>query len=359
MKRYLWSIIALLLLTSLACSALGGKSTPTSVPGGTTEPSGGTTEPSGGTTEPSGGTTEPSGGAIFTPPQDLSTINTYRIRTTLSEKYANGENTQLTLEQAYTREPRASHIKMTSTDSEQGEQSIEMIQIDTTQWLNMGGDWMQSEGEPVTDEFGSEILDTFNFASENPDDYEYLGKETIEGIRTKHYRVKESAALPLALEQGELQDVSEAKIEIWVADEANMPNMLIKVTYSIKGTHAEKGTAEIAMEQVTYDINANFTINKPEGVKTSIADDVPTYSGPMSNTFLMSGMASFETTDKPETVAAFYKDELPKQGWTLGSEETYEGTAMQTWNKDNRTLYVMINIAENGNTSVMLSLSEQ
>lgn len=362
MKRHLWMLIVLLLAFSLACNALAGKKTPVPVSGGgTTEPAGGTTEPSGGTTEPSGGTTEPSGGNLFTPPDNLEALNlkSYRLRSTYSEQYASGEKNQLVIEQANTLEPRASHIKITSSSTSEGEQTIEMIQIGTTQWMNMGGSWMQSEGEEPTEAFGSEIMDIFDFASENPEDYTYIGKETIEGIRTKHYRLKDEVARQIALEQGGLKDVTEARIDIWVADENNLPQLIIKISTTIKGVHEEKGNAEMLLEQVVYDLNAPFTIEKPAGVKTSVADDVPTYTGPMSNTFFMADLASFETPDEPQIVAAFYKTELPKQGWTLQSDESYQSSIIQTWSKDKRTLYVMINKAENGNTSVMLSISTE
>ncbi len=356
MKRYIWILVTLLLLTSLACTAL---TKPAATPVGTTEPTGGTAEPTGGTTEPTGGTTEPTGedNPTIAPPEALEELMTYRMRTQTSEKYASGETTQMQVEQSYTREPRASHIIL-STNGTECEQTIEMIQIGTTQWLNMGGSWMQSAAEPVTTTFGSDIYDIFNFENENPEDYEYLGKETVNGIRTRHYRLKDNAALKIAQSETNLKDVESVNIEVWIADESKVPAILIKLVYQLKGTVEEKGPVEYMITHEVYDINADFTINPPEGASNSLAEDVPTYTGPMSNTFLMEGMASFETTDSLETVSAFYKAELPKQGWSLESDESYSGTVMQTWKKDSRSLNLMLSTADNGNTSVLITLGE-
>jgi len=350
MKRYIWSLIVVLLLTSLACTALS-KSTPTAVPGGTTEPAGGTTEPTGGTTEPTGETLTPA------PSASLENLNSYRMRTTYAEKYASGSFSEGEIIQSYTRDPRASHLAMTTKSDAEGEQTIEMIQIGTTQWIKFGESWMQSEAEPITSTFGSEIYDIFDFNVENMDDYEYLGQETVNGIRTRHYRMKEAAALMMKTPDENLQNVK-ANVEVWIADEARLPQILIKLIYTLKGTHVEKGDVEYTTTSEVYDLNANFTIEPPADGPTSLANDVPTYPGPTGNTFLMSGMASFETTDPLDTVKTFYQTNLPKQGWTLDSDNSSEGIVMQSWKKDNRTLTLMISLADNGSTSVILPLGE-
>ncbi len=342
MKRYIWSLIVVLLLTSLACNVLS-KSTPTTVPGGTTEPTGGTTEPADETLTPA-------------PSMSLEGLNSYRMRTTFAEKYASGSSSQGEIVQSYTRNPRASHLIMTTKSGEGEEQTIEMIQIGTTQWMNFGGSWMQTEAEPITTTFGSEIYDLFDFSAENMEDYEYLGKETVNGIRTRHYRAKETAAMAMEMPDENLKNVK-VNIEVWIADEANLPQVFVKLIYTLKGTHVEKGDVEYTTTSEVYDLNANFTIEPPD-VPTSLADDVPTYPGPTSDTFLMSGMVSFETTDPLDTVKTFYQTELPKQGWTLESDNSYETTIMQSWKKGNRSLSVMLSIADNGNTSVLITLSE-
>jgi hypothetical protein len=69
-------------------------------------------------------------------------------------------------------------------------------------------------------------------------------------------------------------------------------------------------------------------------------------------------MITFKTTDAPADVAAFYKQQMPKQGWQAG--EASELGELQTLNysKDGRKLSITITKEEQGGSAVIINEAE-
>ncbi len=365
MKRWTLLIVIALLVLSLACS-FGKSSSPTtsSSSGGeaTAESSGGNSSQPTAETPSGGGTTaEDNGGGdesdmpTFSE-TDLEGLNSYRSTLTYRTQIDDGTVEEGTIFVEETRNPLAYH--MTITDKGEDGGTMEIVSIGQDQWINIDGEWIYSQvPESELDSFGGALL--FDpaeiFAEISTEDYDYVGKETINGIHTKHYRFNLNTAD--ALEMGDLAEVEEGTADIWVANESNLPEIPIKLVILTKGKTEDGATATTTLEMEITDINANFTIEPPAEATTGIGDDIPQYPN-ATDVALFGTMYSFQTSDDVETVKSFYEEALSNAGWTKSEDSSMEGLVMQTWTKGDRTLSVMISITDDGGSSVILTTEE-
>ena len=359
MKRWMLLLVAALLVFSLACSVLGGDE-------GTTEPGtpgeAGEETPVSQATEkateaPEEGTSEAAAEDESTPPvmdeNALEGLDSYRSTWHMRMETDDGTTVEeMVFEQEAIREPPAQRMVIRGTGTES--QTIEMIQIGDTQWMNFGeGGWMQTAvGE---DEAGFEegmLYSVDDFTSIATDkDYEYLGKEKVNGVRARHYRLNLNALEMSALTNG--SDVDEVNAEIWVADESGLPEFPIRFVMESHGEVEEGKQGTTTLTQEVYDINAKFTIEPPEGAsETGLPDDVPMYPDATELTSF-AGFVSFHAADDVDTVTAFYDTELQSAGWTKGGDDFFP-----TWEKDGRTLQLMITANDDGGTDVMITFAE-
>ena len=243
------------------------------------------------------------------------------------------------MEQEHTREPAAQRLVM---ESGQGE-SLEWVQIGDMAWYCSGGTCAQTQQseEDLAGTFGEGMaFDPVDFSSDS--EFEYLGEETVNGVRTRHYALVLEAMEAALLAQGDVSDVEGAP---WIADEADLPTFVVRFAMSWTETRGEQvGTTEWSYE--VYDVNASITIEPPEGA-AEMAEDVPVYPG-ATDLFTMEGLTTFSTPDDVTTVADFYRTELAAQGWTNESDEEMSGMVNQAWSKEDRTLNLMISPAEEG-----------
>lgn len=344
MRNKTWIAFTLLILLSLACS-LGG--------GGNGGEGGGEPETGGGgdvqpTEAPVGSTEEPEAPRLD--PDALSQLTSYRARmiTRITSTDGTTQVSEVLVEE--TRDPLAQRYVITAEGSE-----TEMVHIGDTTWLCSEGFCMQSQqsAEEFASDFGEGLFynpeDIASIASDS--DYDYVGRETINGIRTKHYVLNITPAEAAALMQGEVTDFH---FEIWVADEANLPAFSVRVVMNWEGTtEGQQGRYEYEYE--VLEVNTPFTIEPPEGAGAGLPADVPQYPG-ATDLAIMGSMITFSTTDSVETVAAFYRDALAAQGWTLASEEQM-GMVIQSWSKEGRNLSLMVS-SDGSNTSVLITLEE-
>lgn len=98
------------------------------------------------------------------------------------------------------------------------------------------------------------------------------------------------------------------------------------------------------------------TINASQ---SGLPADVPLYPGATDLKKLPNFGVSFSTSDAPDVVAKFYRDQLKTFKWNLQNEmKPAVDTVIQTWMMSNRMLVVNIGV-KNGTTTVMLMLSGQ
>jgi hypothetical protein len=93
--------------------------------------------------------------------------------------------------------------------------------------------------------------------------------------------------------------------------------------------------------------------------QSGLPSDVPLYPGATDLKTLPNMGVSFSTSDAPDAVAKFYRDQLKTFKWNLQNElKPAADTIIQTWMMSNRMLVVNIGV-KNGATTVMIMISGQ
>lgn len=352
MKRWLLVLIGVLLVLSLACSPFGGSNSN----GGAGDSGPG--EPTTAATM-EGNPTQDAGNADGPPQIDanaLEELQSYRSRVTFNWEGEDGSVQSMNMEQEETRDPSARRM-VVSGDQAGESYTMETIQIGTTTWTNFGTGWMQMEqGEDdATQSFGDIFISPEDLTGLSDSDYEYLGREDVNGIRCRHYRLNLNPVQAGLLFGG--SNITDFQAEVWVADDSNLPEFAVRWHTEWSGEMSgETGAGRVIFEQEVYDVNASFTIEPPdEAANSGLPEDVPLYEN-AEGLFSMPGLVTFNSTDDLATVQAFYDDQLPANGWNQTENNSFEGTSMSTWEKEGRTLSLMISNADDGGVSVMISI---
>lgn len=355
MKRGIYVALIVLMLASLACS-LGG------LAGGETgggdadveETGGGDAGESGGgdTGETGGGDTGGSGGEEPAPPEvapdALEGLNSYRSRMVWRWTPQGGEPETFEMIHEETRDPHAIRFIMNM-----GPETTEYVQIGDTAWLCTGDTCMQSQQgeEEFMAQFGEGFMVEPADVMSGSEDYRRIGRENVNGIRTQHYRLSIPPAQAMMLAQGNVDDVES---EVWIADERDLPAFVVRFRLAWEGTYeGEQSTGEYLIE--VTDVNTSFTIEPPAGAEDSgLPEDVPMYPN-AEELVVISGNASFTSPDAPETVADFYRSELPGLGWTNQGDEVMGEMINQTWGKEGRTITLTIT-PQDGGSGVFIAI---
>lgn len=366
MKSRIWLPVVLLVLSSLACSLFGraeraievGKEAATRVSEAATavgEGAVGTVLPqTSDESTPEPQATEPAAEDESLPevdPDALSGLESYRVQMSSRWMPDEGSPEVMTIEQAHTREPAARRIAV-----DMGEEvGYEFVQIGDQAWYCSEGGCTQTQAdvEELTSDFGGAmIIDPADITEDA--NAKFVGRENMNGVRTRRYALDVTEMQAAAMAQG---DVTNLQSTVWIADEPDLPTYTARFEMSWDEERGEEaGTSEFTYE--VFDVNSAFTIEPPEGAESSsLPEDIPLY--PRSEeVFSMEGMVTFSSPDDVATVAQFYRDELPGQGWTSETDEEMGEMVNQLWQKESRQLTLMVAPADEG-SSVMITLEEQ
>jgi hypothetical protein len=88
--------------------------------------------------------------------------------------------------------------------------------------------------------------------------------------------------------------------------------------------------------------------------------DVPVYPGATVVGGATAGAgsgAAFNTSDAPDKVASFYKDELPKNGWSKPIATDMAGMSSIAATKDKRRLGISVTKGQDGKTMISIGVS--
>jgi hypothetical protein len=302
-------LLSLLLALSLGCGLLGGID-------------------SGEESENGGGGGGDGGDGVEI--EDLTGLDSYRARTQWMWSPDGGEAETYTMTEERIRDPQAARVVIEID----GEQGSEFVQIGDQSWTCFGGVCSQTDmdAEDAVSGFGMS-MSQWGFSE---DDLDYKGRETVNGVGTRHYAVELTLAEVVGLAQG---NVSDFEVETWLADESGLPSFIVKHECSWREERGEE-TGDFEWSYEVYDVNASFTIEPPEGA-AAWPEDVPRYPGAVNST-LMEGMISFYADDPADSVAGFYAEALAGEGWTMEDETDMGAALMQTWTKAGRTLDLTI-----------------
>ena len=365
MKRIRIVVLSLLLLSlTLACATLTGKSTP--------EPSAPTPPPATKDTPvpkqdddnaataptPTTAPDDDTGGdekSLDIDADALSKLDSYRMRMVWHFTDNDGTTQTFTIEQKATRDPEAQHMVMSSEDGE----SIEYIQIGDTQWVRFGDDWMQSTGGQDGDmgEFDDFLGGPSDMLSDiNDSDYEDLGKETVNGIKTRHLRI--DAKYWGAMGDLDPDNIKKGVADVWIADERNLPEFIVRMEMEVEGkVEDEEGKLELTWE--VSDVNKPLTIEPPaEAADMGLPDDLPLCPN-SSDLTTMGTMSMFSCEGKVADVNDFYTEQLTDLGWEKTQSAEVDNMFTSSWEKDGETIQLTVMENEDtGGASVMLVTGE-
>ena len=151
------------------------------------------------------------------------------------------------------------------------------------------------------------------------EDAKYVGRETINGIPTKHYKYNSKTGMLTAL--------GEVSGETWVAIDGGY---VVKDTVSGRAAAASSAwvrpprpPAEGSWTWELSDVNKPLEIKPPEGCEGSQLDLPIMPDATEKSRF--GDMTTYKTAGKPADVAKFYKDELAAAGWKPEGEPTEMG----------------------------------
>lgn len=388
-RRYVWIIAVLLMVVSLACAGFGrsrrdqggaevtavvkqevtvtvqeedaDEDEPTPVPEPTSTP-----VP---TATPAPVEEEP-GDVAFPEVESgsMDALQSYRSDMTL--QIASDEDTtgRLSVKHEVDRSASAQHILMQVEGMEDfdvdvgelgGSFEIEVVQIEGQLWMRMGEQWMQTPAQDADP--AGELTNMFDVAELLDDiedmDYEYVGREVVNGVNTRHFQF-EAESLSRLFDLGETEMAQEGTVDVWVADEADLPAFAARMTMTSEGEVEGKQT-QTTFELNVYDVNdASINIQPPkEAASATWPGDIPEYDG-AQDVSLMEGLVVFFTEDDVETVAEFYREELELAGWE--QQETFAADAVvERWTKESQTLNLMINVdEERGATQVAITVED-
>jgi hypothetical protein len=281
-------------------------------------------------------------------PDALSGLDSYRVRMTSQWTPPEGPGEVMTIEQAHTREPAAQRFVIDMGDDVR----TELVQIEDQAWYCSGGGCSQIQADPedLASSFGDAmILDPADVTQDA--NARFVGRESLNGVQTRHYVLDVTDMQAAALARGE---VANMKSDVWIADEPTLPSYTARFEMSWDETRGgDAGKSEFSYD--VYDVNSAFAIEPPEGAESSsLPEDVPLYPD-REDVFTVEGMITFTSPDDVVTVADFYRDALPGQGWTSETDEEMGDMVSQEWQKEERRLALMVAPEDEG-SSVMIKL---
>ena len=253
----------------------------------------------------------------------------------------------------YTSDPKARHLSMSIPDSSDTARTgaFEMWQIGDTSYMKSGED---AECMSFSTEGAEKDIQKGTFSPSmlgSIEDAKYVGRETINGIPTKHYKYNSKTGMLTAL--------GEVSGETWVAIDGGY---VVKDTVKWKGgggffgLGSNTATGEGTWTWALSDANKPFEIKPPDGCEGSQLD-LPIMADATEKS-RFGDIITYKTAGKPADVATFYKEELAAAGWKPEGEPTEMGeVVILNFAKDDLKLNVMISASE-GATQVMLNVSK-
>jgi hypothetical protein len=229
---------------------------------------------------------------------------------------------QMHVEIAFVREPRA--VQWRVVESADGDaEAFSMIWVDGIVYMGSGDEWMavasdEDMGDPWT-------MPPEQYVSRHS---KRVGTETINGVRTVHYR---DEGLEFSITG--LGHVTQA--DYWISEEHDI---VVRTVVLWTGEDEDGYDMHYEMQWDITEINQPITITAPEGVaKPGLPDDVPLMAE-ATDVQSMSGFNSFEVDADVQEVTEYYLEALPDHGWTLDEDLG----VMLMFSKGDRSLILMI-----------------
>jgi hypothetical protein len=270
----------------------------------------------------------------------------------------------------YTREPKAQHVSMNVTSSENVTSTgpIEIYQVESMQYMKMGEQWIST---PVTDtgSLDTQGLITADQMLKDTCGWKKDGTDDLGGVRVQHWTLTKDRADKCTLGasifgQGELTN---AGGDLYVAIDGNylakMDLFYEGKNLGLFGTSDQAAVEEgrIDTNYTTSDVNQPFTIVVPdEALKSgALPEDIP-MPADAEGASQVFGMINFKSPSTPKQIDDFYIVEMPNNGWTETNAGEFGGVYTREYTKGGRTASFMITAdSTSGKTSVVITISGQ
>ena len=372
--RWIFILVLLLGMSSLACSLLGGgEEEPTAVP--VTENEAAPAETGAETavqptpTSPPAATEAPASAAeetaadTETVPQALE-VNSlagepdfaaYRMTMdiVLTGPDESGEDVtqRVTAEVLRTTDPNATSMDMQFEGMEGAEEfgGATFIQTEEASYMIIPGMGCISAGEgEVTENPFADLTDTSAFLEE-VGSAEFVGEETINDVETLHYTFDQTAFVQ------EDADVEWAEGHVYIAKDGGY---MVRFVMDGEGDLGAEITGEdqpgtIHMELNIEPIDEPVTIEVPdECAGGPVESEFPVLEDAAQFT-MFGGIVSYVTQTPFVDILAFYDSELAAEGWVkdeAGSFVVENSSAIVSYTKDGKTLNVTIGTDDDGQT---------
>ena len=176
--------------------------------------------------------------------------------------------------------------------------------------------------------------------------------ELVNGTLTSHYTFTEAA-----LSSNTLNGMKLVKGDAWIS----LTGYVVRIAAQLAGTSKNGETGTIGFQYDVDTVNGvPAIVAHADCVATTAANDIPLPAAITEKKVLgASGQSiiTFKTTDSLKTVADFYRQSMPGQGWTVGKESVSgAGSIQMMYTKDagKRTVTVAIGAAA-GATTVFIT----
>ncbi len=255
---------------------------------------------------------------------DFDRLDSYRMTQVIRWQTEDEDGTdegQMHVEIAFVREPRAMQWQVIESADGDAE-SFSMIWVDGIVYMGSGDEWMAvASDEDMGDPWS---MPPEQYVSRHS---KRVGTESINGVRTVHYR---DEGLDFSITG--LGHVTQA--DYWISEEYD-----VVVRTVVIWTGEEDGyDMRYEMQWDITEINQPITITAPEGVaRPGLPDDVPLMAG-ATDVQSMSGFTGFEVDADVQEVTEYYLEALPDQGWVLDEDMG----VMLMFSKGDRSLMLMI-----------------
>lgn len=271
----------------------------------------------------------------------------------------------------YVREPLAEHIMMSGSFPGMSEMKemlgesgvLDIYVVEGKVYMYLMGTWMQAPVDPSQFNVEDLAFDTSGQILDELGDVKYVGTETVNGIKAKHYTFDENAFKENDFQGGTVED---AEGDVYISVDGNY---LVKIDMTVKGSGFDIPTSDTGekMQEGTWAMKLDMSsINEPieiilpaEAAAGGVPEDIPTPEDAADLTVL-GDLIMFQTAMSPTDLATWYKEEMPKNSWTLKDESTLGEVVSLDFTKEGQTASFMIAVDSNsGKTSVMLNITKE
>lgn len=298
----------------------------------------------------------------------LTDLNSFRSSVEISFQGVYSDGTQAMgseyVTEEYVKSPRAFHVAMWGMVPSAGmnnvaeDAPVESYLVDNRMLTNLTGSWTQT---PVTGIVSSSASGVANSILNNLTSAVFQGTENYNGVEALHYTFNQTHLDPAKFPQG--LSVDSASGTIYLAVEGNyVIHAELTLTGADAGVPITAGVRPMKSGTTKYSVDVTDA-NKPVTVK--VPDLVLQASAPPADLPLMADATLLSRLEKKviytsgktlEEISAFYRAEMPKNGWTETTANPAEKSTL-TFGKGGTTATVLIAQQDTGKTLVEIQFT--